>query len=54
MAKVMHIKAHTGFAGCVHEGEIELEGDESEEELEELAKEFLFNRVEYSYTVEEK
>ena len=44
---------NTGFAGCRHEGEIEVEDDETKEEIEELAKEEAFSCIDWGWYIEE-
>lgn len=44
---------NTGFAGCKHEGEFEVEDDVTKEEIEELAKEEAFNNIDWEWYIEE-
>lgn len=43
----------TGFAGDIHEGEFEVEGDTTESEIEKMAKEEAFNNIDWGYEIED-
>lgn len=43
----------TGFAGATHRGEFEVDGDTTDEEIEEMAREAAFNCIDWNYEVEE-
>lgn len=52
--KKITVTTHTGFPGCVHVDEIEVEDDATEEEIEEACKEVAFERIEWYYEEEEE
>lgn len=39
----------TGFAGGIHEGEIEVDDNASDEEIEELVRNEAFNEIDWSW-----
>lgn len=41
----------TGFVTATHEGEFEVDDDATEEEIEEMAKQEVFNCINWSYEV---
>lgn len=40
----------TGFAGCTHEGEIDVDDNATDEEIEEIVKEEAFNYIELGWS----
>lgn len=40
----------TGFAGCTHEGEIDVDDNATDEEIEEIVKEEAFNCIELGWS----
>lgn len=43
----------TGFAGCIHEGEFGVVGEFTDDELEDLAKDVAFSKIDWGWEVEE-
>ena len=39
----------TGFANCVHEGEIEVDDDATDEEIDELVRDEVFQEIEWGW-----
>nr|DAK00226.1 MAG TPA: hypothetical protein [Bacteriophage sp.] len=44
----------TGYVGCDYEDEIEVEDDVTDEKLDEEARIFLFNNIEFGWSEEEQ
>lgn len=44
----------TGFAGCVHKGEFEVDDNATDEEIEELAREEVFNCINWNWWEEKE
>lgn len=51
MAKILKITGSYGYAGTEFEREAYISGDETEEELEEIALEEVMNQVDYCWKV---
>lgn len=51
--KKIKVWLNTGFAGCVHENEFEVDDDATEEEIEEMAKEIAFNDIDWGWSESE-
>lgn len=47
--KKIHWYLHTGFAGCTHDGEIEVADDATTDEIEEMAKEEALNHITWGW-----
>ena len=47
--KVIEYKIHTGFAGCTHTGELEVEDDATDDEIDDVVLVELWNRVEFTW-----
>lgn len=41
---------NTGFAGCTHEGEFEVEDNATDDEIEKLVKEEVFNYIDWYWS----
>ena len=54
MAKVLKITGSYGYAGTEFEREAYIRGDETEEELEQIALEEVMNQVDYDWEVIEE
>lgn len=54
MAKILKITGSYGYAGTGFEREAYISGDETEEELEEIALEEVMNQVDYCWQVIEE
>ena len=51
--RVVKWQLETGFVNGVHSGEFEVKDDATEDEIEEMAKEEAFDRIDWSYEVVE-
>jgi len=47
--KIIHWYLHTGFAGCTHDGEIEVPDNATPNEIEEMAKEVAINHITWGW-----
>jgi len=47
--KAIYWYLHTGFAGCTHEGEIEVPDDATTDEIEQMAKDAAFNHITWGW-----
>ena len=54
MAKVLKITGSYGYAGTEFEREVYIDGNETEEELEQIALEEVMNQVDYDWEVVEE
>ena len=54
MAKILKITGSYGYAGTEFEREAYIRGDETEEELEQIALEEVMNQVDYDWEVIEE
>lgn len=53
--KTIIVKVSTGMVGCQRQDSFEVEDDTTEEEVEDMAREVMFNMINWTYyTKEEK
>ena len=45
-------RLETGFAGCVHEGEFDVDDNSTDEEIEELARDEAFSCIDWGWREE--
>ena len=50
--KLIKVKIDTGYAGCSHEDEFEVEDDATEEEINELVDDVVSNHIDVAWWVE--
>lgn len=49
--KTIKWRCETGFAGCVHTGEVEVDDNASEAEIDDYVREEIFNLIEWSWNI---
>ena len=51
---IIKVITHTGFAGCVHEDEFEMDDDATDEQIEECAKDVAFQYIDWYWQKDEE